>query len=156
MYGESSTNLSWIIEHKQNLGYPEIELFIKVLRKYKQWDELNKLVEVVIPLDIKYQIILALTENTSIENIQNCIKLFDKLEQSEFCREGFYYNFSSLYYQVNDVVRSKAYLEKRIRCVSKEESLLELLKLRYKTLDFKLDRYVDAAKTRLMQRFYFL
>ena len=131
-------------------------MFIKVLRKYKQWDELNKLVEVVIPLDIKYQIILALTENTSIENIQNCIKLFDKLEQSEFCREGFYYNFSSLYYQVNDVVRSKAYLEKEFDAYQKEESLLELLKLRYKTLDFKLDRYVDAAKNTANAEILFL
>ena len=144
--GNPPTNLSWIIEHKQNLGYPEIELFIKVLRKYKQWDELNKLVEAVIPLDIKYQIILALIENTSIENIENCIKLFDKLEQSEFRREGFYYNFSSLYYQMNDVVRAKACLEKEYDAYQKEESLLELLKLRYKTSDFKLDKYVESAK----------
>lgn len=154
--GNPPVNLSWIIEHKQNLGYPEIELFIKVLRKYKQWDELNKLVEVVIPLDIKYQIILALTENASIENIQNCIKLFNKLEQSEFRREGFYYNFSSLYYQMNDVVKAKAYLEKEFDAYQKEESLLELLKLRYKTSDFKVDRYVESAKNTVNAEILFL
>lgn len=154
--GNPPANLSWIIDHKQNIGYPEIELFVKVLRKYKQWDELYKLVEIVIPLDIKYQIILALTDNTNIENVQNCIKLFDKLEQANFCREGFYYNFSSLYYHVNDVVRAKAYLEKEFDVYQKEESLLELLKLRYKTSDFKLDRYIESAKNMVNAEILFL
>ena len=94
----------------------------------------------VVPLDIKYQVILALAENKNIENIQDCIKLFEQLEQSNFEREGFYYNFSLLYYQLNDVAKAKTYLEKEFDAYRQEYCMLELLKMRYGTSDFKISQ----------------
>lgn len=143
--GNPPTNLGWIIKNKQGLSYPAVELYIRLLNKYGQWEELKSLVEIVVSTYVKYQIALALMSNTSITNMQFCIDVFKELEKDAFYEEGFYYNFSILYYNIGDVVKAKLCLEKEFDASSQETSLLELLKLRYKSSDFKIDKYIDHA-----------
>ena len=143
--GNPPTNLGWIIKNKQGLSYPAVELYIRLLNKYGQWEELKSLVEIVVSPYVKYQIALALMSNTSITNIHFCIEVFKDLEKEVFYEEGFYFNFSILYYKIGDVVKAKSYLEKEFDTSFQEDSLFELLKLRYKTSDFKIDKYIEHA-----------
>ncbi len=143
--GNPPINLTWIIQNKQGLSYPTVDLYIRLLSKYAQWNELKSLVEIAVSPYVKYQIALALMSNTSIEHLQFCIDVFKKLEEDAFYEEWFYHNFSVLYYHIGDIEKAKFYLEKEFDASSQESSLLTLLKLRYESSDFKTDKYIDYA-----------
>ncbi len=142
---EKPANIAWLKEYKQQMENSSINLYIGVLQKYSEWNELKTLSEIVVPSHIKYQIGLALATSTTLENIQFCIELFNGLESTSFYTEGFYSNFAILYYRIKDIVKAKYCLEKEYDKRLDESSLLELLKLRYESLDFKFDKYTTHA-----------
>ena len=137
--------LTWLKKNKQNLDAPTLSLYIKVLGKYSQWEELREVAEVSVPLFLKYQSGFELMSSRSNEDIVFCLELFKKLEEDGFYEKGFYHNYAVLYYRINDIFQSNLYFEKEYDESNDERDLLNILNARVKCSKFEIDRYVEHA-----------
>lgn len=140
-----SENMNWLKQNKYSINYPTALLYIKVLKKYSQWDELKSLKNDFDVPYLRYQIGIALMENKDVDNLRFCIEIFSELERKNYYEKWFFWNFSRLYYDIKDITKAKEYLEKEYDRITDERILLELLQMRCRYSDFKADKYFNKA-----------
>lgn len=143
--GEGYKYLQWAKQHLCEMQYPTVELFIKVLKEYEEWEELKNLYSQIPDDNLRYMIVLAICASNTVENNFYCVELFKKLEENKFYRKYFYRNFAVLLSKTGDILQAKKYYEKEYDVEPDSNVLFELLQIKYECKDFKIDKYVEIA-----------
>lgn len=141
-------NLEWLNSNVDIITTPEVKLFISVLEKSKQYDNLFSLSEKLTPSIMGkelYNIAFILTEVKYDYN--KIVSIYLRLEEIKYKPEGFYFNLGNIYCALGMFEKAKSSFMLEFDNTHFERALIALLDLRCRNNQCIDDKYLQEAKS---------
>lgn len=143
---DRTTTFDWLSHNTALIMDRDLDIYINILYKYEQWNQLYELSKKVFHNPINYKIALHLHSSKIPEYISRSQEIYLELIESSYIEKGLFYNCGIIQFEKGEIENAKKNVQKEYDLYKEEYSLISLLNMRYTTNDFKDDFYLLEAK----------